>query len=129
MPTLKVKQLEWYMKTSIHRDDYGYVTIRPRIGRDGYYCQDCEVWFEYSGLAFMVTGEFARENFCYELTVNDEAILPSREVDAMRTVLKTSRDASIKKVIRARLTMHEHALQLRSVRRFARLSRIKIFGR
>lgn len=133
MPKLKVKPLEWYMQGDIEDlAEEGYVMIQPRIGRDGYYCQGDDVWFEYDGRAYWAypgaTKQKARDYFLYTLTVNDEAILPRREVEAMRTVLNTCRDAGVKKAIRERLTLHEKAAQLRSTGRNARLGRIRIFG-
>jgi len=133
MPKLKVKPLEWYMQDDIEGlAEQGYVMIHPRIGRDGYYCQGTDVWFEYDGRAYWAyprsTKQKAKEYFCYTLTINDEAILPKREVEAMKVVLKTCRDSGVKKAIRERLNLHEQAVQLKSTGRRARLSRIQILG-
>ena len=106
--------------------------IHPRIGRNGYYCLKNDVWFEYEGRAYWAyprsTKEKAREYFCYTLSVNDEAILPNREVEAMKVVLKTCRDATVKKAIRERLNLHQQSVELKSTSRNARLSRNRILG-
>lgn len=133
MPKLKVKPLEWYMQDDIEGlAEQGYVMIHPRIGRDGYYCQGTDVWFEYDGRAYWAyphsTKEKAKDYFCYTLKVNDEAILPKREVEAMKVVLKTCRDACVKKALYKRIRLHEEASQLRATGRDARLSRIRILG-
>jgi hypothetical protein len=131
MPKLKVKPLEWYMKKEAENlAKQGYTPLSSDfelIGRDGYYCRGNKVWFEFKGVGYWEYPESgrsnAREDFCYTLTVNDEAILPQREFVAMRQVLKTCRDAGVKKTIRERLYVHEQAVQLRSIRRASRLSR------
>lgn len=133
MPNLKVKPLEWYMQDDIEGlAEQGYVMIHPRIGRDGYYCQGIDVWFEYDGRAYWaypsLTKQKAKECFCYTLAVNDEAILPKREVEAMKVVLKTCRDAGVKKAIRKRLNLHEQAVNQKYTGRNAQLSRIRILG-
>lgn len=135
MPKLKVRPLEWYMQRD-HEDlvETGYVPI-PRflmIGRDGYYCYNNRVWFEYDSVGYLaypqLTPERAAEYFCLTFTVNDEAILMPREVEAMRQVLKTTRDASVRKSLQARLRLHRDALSLRQCSRDARLARVRILG-
>lgn len=136
MPTLKVRPLEWYMQED--PEDLaaqGYTELPaefPLVERDGYYCCGNDVWFEYQGRGYRAyprsqPGQ-ARQYFCYTLKVNDEAILPDREVTAMRVVLNTCRDASVKKSIRERLNLHDQAVDLKSTGRRARLSRIQILG-
>jgi hypothetical protein len=137
MPKLKVKRLEWYMDTdSEDLVDQGYEPIENSIaliGRDGYYCYGNAVWFEVGGVGYhaypRISREQAREYFCYDLTVNDEAILPNREAEAMCAVLKTSRDSGVRKAINARLRLHEEAVGLRNTGRSARLTRIRKIGR
>jgi len=92
----------------------------PLIGRDGYYCRGEDVWFEYQGRGY-VFGKTLKERsyFEYELVINDEAILMEREVRAMQTILKTTRDPNVRKVISKRLRMHEEAFELRDIRRGA----------
>lgn len=136
MPKLKVKPLEWYMQEDPEDlAEQGYTPLPADfelIGRDGYYCRGNDVWFEFEGVGYRAypgsEQNRARAYFCYTLTVNDEAILPQREAVAMRLVLKTCRDAVVKKAIRERLNVHEQAVQLKSTGRNARLSRIKILG-
>lgn len=136
MPKLKVKPLEWYMQEDPEDlAEQGYTPLPADfelIGRDGYYCRGNDVWFEFEGVGYRAYPSSeqnkAREYFCYTLTVNDEAILPQREAVAMRLVLKTCRDATVKKAIRERLNVHEQAVQLKYTGRNARLSRIKILG-
>ena len=136
MPKLKVKPLEWYMQEDPEDlAEQGYTPLPADfelIGRDGYYCRGNDVWFEFEGVGYRAYPSSeqskARAYFCYTLTVNDEAILPQREAVAMRLVLKTCRDATVKKAIRERLNVHEQAVQLKSTGRNARLSRIKILG-
>ena len=148
MATLKVKPLEWYMEDKTHAEllEDGYSEVSkdfPLVGRDGYYhcakwgdgvnhCWLNATWFEFNGRGYYAyptsTRERAREYFCYNLTVNDEAILPEREVRAMRDVLKVSRDSAVKRVLRARVRLHEEALDLRNTGTRARLVRIRILG-
>lgn len=136
MPKLKVKPLEWYHqapKVLLYED--GYRTLGPeeyRVGRDGYYCCGNDVWFEYEGEAYKAypnaTTHKAREYFCHSLTVNDEAILPQREVAAIKEVLKTSRDPSVRKALTKRLHLHADASSLRQCARGAVLARVRILG-
>ncbi len=136
MPNLKVKELDWYMKRDLeeHQEE-GYYTPLPEtfklLGRDGYYCRGLDVWFEYNGVGYAAypreTRQQARESFCYDLTVNDEAILPSREAEALRMVLKTSRDGTLKKAIRSKLYTHDSAVGLRETGRSARISATRLF--
>jgi hypothetical protein len=118
MPNLKVKKLEWYMPKWVKDQDRDLKEVPdgfPLVGRDGYYCRGDEVWFEYQGRGYQTrTGPEEREFFCYTLTVNDEAILMSREVEAIETVLATSRDANVKKALWARLNLHNEAFDLRN---------------
>lgn len=126
MPKLKVKPLEWYMKQD-HEDlieeGYRLIDFRP-VGRDGYYCRGNDVWFEFEGRGYnaypTTTRKRAREYFCYDLTVNDEAILMCREVEAIRTVLATVKDAAVRKALFARVHLHEQAAQIRNSGRCAR---------
>lgn len=85
MPKLKVKPLEWYMQEDPEDlAEQGYTPLPADfelIGRDGYYCRGNDVWFEFEGVGYRAYPSSerhrAREYFCYTLTVNDEAILPS----------------------------------------------------
>lgn len=137
MPKLKVKPLEWYMNNDPEDlVDQGYEPIENSvalIGRDGYYCYGDTVWFEVGGVGYLAypgtDRKRAREYFCYDLTVNDEAILPNREAEAMRAVLKTSRDSGVRKAINVRLRLHEQAVDLRNTARSARTTRIRKIGR
>lgn len=136
MPKLKVKPLEWYMQEDPEDlAEQGYVSLPwdfKLIGRDGYYCRGLDVWFEFKGRGYwaytLATKQKAREYFCYTLTVNDEAILPQREVTAMREVLKITRDSVVRRAIRNRLQLHEQAQDLRRTGREARLCRMRILG-
>jgi hypothetical protein len=91
------------------------------------------VWFEVDGVGYQAYPRaehgMARKYFCYDFEVNEESILPEREVQAMRTVLKTSRDSGVRKAIQNCLLRHENALDLRETGRRAKLMRIKILGR
>jgi hypothetical protein len=130
MPNLKVKKLEWYMAKWVKDQDRDLKEVPdrfPLVGRNGYYCRGDEVWFEFQGRGYQTkTGPEERECFCYTLTVNDEAILMSREVEAIKTVLATSRDANVKKALGARLNLHHEALDLRNTRRRAQQQWIRI---
>ena len=137
MSKLKVKPLEWYMEFEPEElAEEGYTPIEEDfelVGRDGYYCRGNDVWFEVDEVGYRAyprsTKHMAREYFCYDLTINDEAILPAREVEAMKTVLKTSRDSRVKKAIHECLRKHEDAVSLRETGRNSKLMRIKIIGR
>ena len=137
MPKLKVKPLEWYMENNPeYFIEDGFTPVEADfklVGRDGYYCRGDDVWFEVDGVGYQAYPRAergrARRYFCYDLTVNEESILPEREVEAMRTVLKTSRDSGVRKSIQDCLRRHENALDLRETGRRAKLTRIKILGR
>ena len=126
MPNLKVKPLEWYM--SADPDELrgmGYTASEPVIGQDGYYCRGNVVWFEVDGAAYPAYPGFsrrrAREYFCHNLTVNDEAILTDREVLAIKDILAVTRDSAIRQVLRRRLNLHHDSKATRdSVRRVKR---------
>lgn len=137
MPNLKVKPLEWHMeKEPEELAEEGYTPLPDYfklVGRDGYYCRGDFVWFEVDGVGYQAYPRaergMARKYFCYDFEVNEESILPTREVEAMRAVLKTSRDSSVRKAIQASLRRHEIALGSRETGRRAKLMRIKILGR
>ena len=91
------------------------------IGRDGFYCYGEQVWWEYKGKGYLYGRSLnCRPDFEYCLRVNDEAILIPREVAAMKTILKTTRDANVRKALSARLRLHEEAYELRRIRRGVR---------
>jgi hypothetical protein len=132
-PKIKVKPLDWFMRadTMDHAME-GYTRVPADfelIGRDGYYCRGNDVWFEVDGVGYRAysenTQQLARQYFCYDLTVNDEAILPAREEQAMREVLKTTRTARVRKALNQRLRLHEQAVQLRKTGREARMWMIR----
>lgn len=88
----------------------------PLIGRNGYYrCGDA-VWFEWQGMGYQ-DSSLTKIDFDYKLRVNDEAILSQREASAMRMILKISRDPHIRKVLWARIQLHNDAADLRRIRR------------
>ena len=126
MPNLKVKPLEWYMDTDAEElEDMGYTASEPIVGRDGYYCRGNVVWFEVNGQAYTAypksTRQRAREYFCYEFSVNDEAILTDREVAAAESLLAITRDSAVRRMLRQRLNLHKTAKDAReSVRRSKR---------
>jgi len=130
MPNLKVKKLEWYMAKWVKDQDRDLKEVPhgfPLVGRNGYYCRGDEVWFEFQGRGYQTkTGPEERKFFCYTLTVNDEAILMSREVEAIKTVLATSRDATVKKALWARLNLHNEAFDLRNQIRQAQKQWVRI---
>ena len=135
MPKLKVRPLEWYMRQepeNLLSDGYVPMPESQLLGRDGYYCQAGRVWFEYEGRGYLAypraPAPRAVEYFCRPLTVNDEAILMPREVEAIQQVLKTTRDASVRKSLQACLQLHRDALGLRQCGRAATLARIRILG-
>lgn len=119
---LKVKSLEWWMMEDPEfLESDGYTPIEPILGRDGYYSYMGVVWFEYDGKAYKAfptrTAKQAREYFEYDFHFNDEKILPAREAEAMRVVLRTSKDYSVRKALRERLRKHEVSLEHRNTRR------------
>ena len=133
---LKVKPLEWYMEDKDAEDfaEEGYRSVADDfelVGRDGYYCRGNSVWFEVAGRGYIAyrNNHKAREYFCYTFAVNDEAILPVREVEAMEQVLKTSRDSAVRKAISKRLNLHNASKERNNSIRRATMLRIKIIGR
>ena len=121
MACIKVLSLSSTMKCMVEESEPGLTKVPdgfPLVGRDGYYCRGEDVWFEYQGCGYLYHRTLkARPDFDYTLRVNDEAILMDREVLAMKTILKTTRSASIKKTLRERLNLHNEALCLRNIRR------------
>ena len=131
MPNLKVKPLEWYMSADPEElREMGYTASDPVIGRDGYYCRGNVVWFEVDGSAYPAFPGFsrqrARESFCYNLTVNDEAILTDREVLAIKDILAVTRDSAIRQVLRKRLSLHNDSKATRDSVRSAKRMLIRI---
>lgn len=105
---------------------YDITLIHKLFNRDGYYYDRHKKfsWFELNGRAYH--NEYLTGNFCYKLnTGREEYILPDSEATAMRTVLHTTRDRSVKKVLQARLCKHNDAVELRNTRRRADISCIK----
>lgn len=122
MANLKVKPLEWFMKTDHEElESMGYTQCAPVVGRDGYFCQGNSVWFEYGGKAYTAyptsNRSHARRHFCYDLDTNDGAILTQRELSAMQEILCITRDANVRKVLRQRLALHSNAVDARETRR------------
>ena len=128
MANLKVRSLEHVMIYGVEESEFSEVPKDfPLIGRDGYYCRGEDVWFEYQGRGYLFGKTLkARSYFEYELVINDEAILMEREVRAMETILKTTRDATVKKALWARLNLHREALDLRNIRRQGKKQWIRI---
>jgi hypothetical protein len=121
MANLKVRSLQPVMIYGVEESEFSEVPYDfPLIGRDGYYCRGEDVWFEYQGRGYLFGKTLkARPYFEYELVINDEAILMEREVRAMETILKTSRDSNVRKAISERLRIHKEAFELRDIRRGA----------
>lgn len=119
MANLKVRSLQHGMIYGVEESEFSEVPYDfPLIGRDGYYCRGEDVWFEYQGRGYMYGKTLkARPDFQYGLVVNDEAVLMEREVRAMKTILKTSRDSNVRKVIYDRLRIHNESSELRDIRR------------
>ena len=130
MPKLKVLQLHGFMKTMIddpdklpHEKPVPVPENFPLVGRDGFYCRGEDVWWEYRGKGYLYGRTLKdRAIFDHKLAVNDDAILMQCEADAMKTILKTTRDAAVKKAVGARLQLHFQALDLRNLRRNTGLS-------
>lgn len=125
MPKLKVKQLKSPMiylidfpdEQPFERPDPVPENF-PLIGRDGFYCRGEDVWWEYKGKGYLYGRTLkCRPDFVYDLTVNDEAILMKREANAMKIILKTTRDATVRKTVSKRLRLHEEAVYLRNIKR------------
>jgi hypothetical protein len=133
---LKVRQLSNVERETIdYPEEQPWETPTPvpegfrLIGRDGLYCLGETVWWEYKGKGYLYGRTLrCRPDFEYCLKVNDEAILIPREAAAMKEILKTTRDTSVRKALAARLRLHEEAADLRDtkrgVRRFLRRHRI-----
>lgn len=125
MPKLKVKQLKSPMIYLIDFPDEQPFEKPdpvpenfPLIGRDGFYCRGEDVWWEYKGKGYLYGRTLkCRPDFVYDLTVNDEAILMKREANAMKIILKTTRDATVRKTVSKRLRLHEEAVYLRNIKR------------
>lgn len=137
MSKLKVLQLHRFMKSIIdnpHKHPHEKPVPVPEnfslVGRDGFYCRGEDVWWEYRGKGYLY-GHTLKERavFTYKLAVNDDAILMQCEAAAMKTILKTTRDAAVKKAVGARLQLHLQALDLRNLRRNTFLSLDRRFKR
>lgn len=125
MPKLKVLQLHWSMKTMVdypdeqpHEKPDPVPENFPLVGRDGFYCRGEDVWWEYQGKGYLYSRTLKeRAVFDHKLAVNDDAILMQCEAAAMKTILKTTRDAAVKKALGARLRLHNDAVWFRQLRR------------
>lgn len=125
MPKIKRLELKHWMKFQDQEDHqaagfpHGFPQTPkefPLIGRNGYYrCGDA-VWFEWQGMGYQ-DSSLTKIDFDYKLRVNDEAILSQREASAMRMILRISRDPHIRKVLWARIQLHNDAADLRRIRR------------
>lgn len=128
MANLKVKPLQFWMLDRTHEELLEEYEEMPdnliKVGRDGFYCFINTVWFEVDSKAYFAyrSTDKAREYFCYDLTVNDEAILTKREEDAMVMLLKTCRDSAVRKVVSERLYLHRDAKELRDTGRRAQMT-------
>ena len=137
MATLKVLPLDFWMNpNSFFWDEDEYEKVPESfnlIGRDGFYCRDGQAWFEVGGIGYLFTISNSVEkgvsHFKYSLRINDELILPEREVKAMTEILKISRDAAVKKAISKRLRDHNYAYSSRALYRNGRKTRIKLIGK
>lgn len=124
MSNLKVLPLENWQQQD-HEDLIEFNREVPDnfqlIGRDGYYCYYDTVWFEYNGRGYFAHSRMKnpKSHFVFDLKINDELILPEREAQAIRNVLKTSRDPKVKKVLWKRINRHDQAVSLRAVYRNA----------
>ena len=77
---LKVLKLLPYMKR-LDRGGFpeGYFTkFEPRVGRDGYYLQGNECWFEFDGVGY--TNDSLRNSFLYDLRGYDRVYLGAYEI-------------------------------------------------
>jgi hypothetical protein len=94
---IKVLPLEWWMKRTDHIH-FPRIVARSfvRIGRDGWYLQDGESWFEYAGKAYVgLRGIFDEPtykvlvpDFLYRLKMLEHRPLRDREVRALSLLLK-----------------------------------------
>jgi hypothetical protein len=126
MPKLKVLSLEYYMREEELSLECGVPVPDdfPLLGRDGYYCRGEDVWWESGGRGFKpkeYPGDAsARSQFLYQLEHNLEAILSQREVEALETLVKVSRDGVFLKAAKQKLLKHQESVSIRETRRQTR---------
>jgi hypothetical protein len=105
---------------------YDITLIHPMFNRDGYYYDRHKkfCWFEVNGKAYH--NKDLADSFCYQMNNGqEEYILPAGEARAMQTVLHTTRDHAVKKVLQARLRKHNDAVELRDTGRRATIGRMR----
>jgi hypothetical protein len=123
MPKLKVLTLSASMKLHVERRERGLKQVPydfPLIGRDGYYRRGDAAWFECQGNGYQDN----KLDFEHRMKTTDEALLMTTEVDAMQTIIKTSRDVNICKALRERLFLHYDAYSRKKADREGRKFRI-----
>ena len=123
MGRVKVLPTEFWMAER-YRDDCDVQEIEPVYNQDNQYLFNGRWWFEIEGKAFTYDTEQGRkkgaEQFLYQLSVTDEAILNERELASITTIMRVSRNPVLKREALALLTKHDQAVSLREVRRTVR---------
>jgi hypothetical protein len=126
MPKLKVLSLEYYMREEDLSLECGVPVPDdfPLLGRDGYYCRGEDVWWESGGRGFKPKeypgGASARSNFLHQLEHDLEAILSQKEVEALKTLVKLSRDGVFLKAAKQKLLRHSISASTRETGRRTR---------
>jgi len=120
MAKVKVLQTEFWMIDG-YRDDCNIQEETPVFNRDGQYLMGGVWWFEIDGKAFTYDTPESRkravEQFKHQLSINDEVILGDRELAAIDTILRLSRNPAIKAEARKLWFKHDQAVGLRQTRR------------
>lgn len=120
MGRIKVLPTEFWMAEE-YRDQCDVKEIAPVYHRDNQYLVGDNWWFEIDGKAFTYDTKEQRNSavkqFKYQLRVTDEAILNQRELEAITTIVRVSRNETLKREARTLLFHHRQAVSLREVRR------------
>lgn len=120
MGRIKVLPTELWMQRGF-REECGVEEIEPKFHKDNQYLVGDDWWFEIEGRAFTYKDAKKRQGavdqFKYQLSITDEAILDARELDAVTTILKVSRNARLKREAIRLWTQHDHAGSIRKLKR------------
>jgi hypothetical protein len=136
---LKVLPLEWWMKRTDHKHFHRTATESfVKVGRDGWYLQDGDSWFEYKGKAYIgLRGIFEEPTykalvpaFLHRLRMLEHRPLRDREREALSLLLKEKTlDRRMRDLLYTDNTWRELRWAHRRARMAATRIRREVYGR
>lgn len=122
----KVLPLPYYIEMNLDLDpevlaeelSEEYLEVPVVFNRNGMYVQQGKYWFEVNGKAYLAIT--CKDFMDYRLNMNDEKILRTTELEALKKAFEVTSDTNIKKVLRKRLQEHYEASGIRNTGRMAR---------